>query len=93
MWRGMSVPKALFYSFFSVKRAAKAFLIYALSWFLISGLLPAIFVEILALATGNTVFVVLLMMPVLALLTTVRYCTFYPTYQDIFEQPEETLQS
>jgi len=91
MWHGMSVPKALFYSFFSVKRAAKAFLIYALSWFLISGLLPAIFVEILALVTGNTGFVVLLMMPVLALLTTIRYCSFYPTYQDIFEQSEESV--
>jgi hypothetical protein len=53
--------------------------------------LPAIFVEILALVTGNTGFVVLLMMPVLALLTTIRYCTFYPTYLDIFEQPEEPV--
>ncbi|MBC3869883.1 BPSS1780 family membrane protein [Undibacterium oligocarboniphilum] len=88
MWHRMSVGKALFYSFFSVRRAGRAFLVYAAAWFVISGLLPAMLVEILIAMTGNTVFVILLMMPVLALLTTIRYCSFYPSFRDIFGKPD-----
>jgi hypothetical protein len=88
MWRKMSIVKAMFFSFVSVKRAWKAFFFYGFAWLLIGGFLPVLILQILASVVDEETALVLLMMPVLALLTTVRYCSFYPTYLDTFGKPE-----
>ncbi|MFZ6692168.1 BPSS1780 family membrane protein [Undibacterium sp. SXout20W] len=93
MWKKMSVGKAIFYSFFTVKRAGKAFLLYAAAWMLIAGILPALISVLVAVIIGDAVFVMLAMLPISALLTTILYCSFYPTYRDIFGKPEIKTQA
>ncbi|MFZ6752546.1 BPSS1780 family membrane protein [Undibacterium sp. Dicai25W] len=93
MWKKMSVGKALFYSFFSVKRAGKAFLLYGAAWMLIAGILPALVSVMIAVIFGDPIVVMLTMLPMSALLTTILYCSFYPTYLDIFGKPEISIQA
>ena len=88
MWKKMSLGKAIFYSFFSVKHAGKAFLRYAAAWMFIAGILPAIFSVFVAVIIGDAVAVMLAMLPISAVLTTILYCSFYPTYRDMFGKPE-----
>src|SRR5207245_932632 len=54
MWQDMGVGKAIFYSFFTVRRSIKAFVVYGLAWLLIGVLLPAIFSSMVALLLGTT---------------------------------------
>jgi hypothetical protein len=86
-WQNMGVGKAIFYSFFAVKRAGKAFLVYGLAWFLIGVLLPAIFSSIIALIVAKAIAVVAVLLPLSLMLTVVMYCSFYPTYTHIFGRP------
>ena len=86
-WQKMGIGKAIFYSFFAVQRAGKAFLIYGLSWVLIGVFLPAFLSTIVALIIGKAV--VLLLLPLSLILTVVMYCSFYPTYTHIFGRPEQ----
>jgi len=90
-WQQMSVGKAVFYSFFAVRRAGKAFLVYGAAWLLIGVLLPAVVSSILALLTGKTVVVMLVLMPVSIIMTVVMYCSFYPNYTQIFGRPQAFL--
>jgi hypothetical protein len=87
-WQGMGVGKAIFYSFFAVHRARKAFLVYGLGWALIGVLLPAIVTSIIALLVSRSLVVMLLLLPLSLILTVVMYCSFYPTYTHIFGRPE-----
>ncbi|MCD6027454.1 MAG: hypothetical protein K0R08_1973 [Solimicrobium sp.] len=89
-WQKMSVFKAIFYSFFATTQAASAFLLYGLTWFTLSVLLPTIFSVIIAALTGNSNLILLIMMPVSMVLTIILYCSFYPTYKAVF-QPEPTI--
>lgn len=86
VWQKMSIGKALFYSFFAVQRAGKAFLVYGLSWVLIGVFLPVFLTSIVALIIGKAV--VILLLPLSLILTVVMYCSFYPTYTHIFGRPE-----
>ena len=88
-WGDMSVGKAIFYSFFSVYRAGKAFLVYGISWLCIGVIMPTIISLLLAIIAGKAIVVVLAMMPVSAILTAVMYCSFYPTYTDLFGKPDK----
>lgn len=88
MWRRQSLIKALFFSFVAVKRAWRAFLLYGLCWLLIAGFLPVMLLQVLVQILSQANLMVLLMMPVLALLTTIRYCSFYPSYADVFGAPD-----
>jgi hypothetical protein len=87
-WQDMGVGKAIFYSFFAVHRARKAFLVYGLGWALIGVLLPAIVTSIIALLVSRSLVVMLLLLPLSLMLTVVMYCSFYPTYTHIFGRPE-----
>jgi len=89
-WQDMSIGKALFYSFFAVHRAGKAFLVYGLSWALVGVLLPAIVSSIVALIFARSVAVMVVLLPLSLILTVVMYCSFYPTYTRIFGQPEQS---
>ena len=86
-WQNMGVFKAMFYSFFAVQRAGRAFLVYGLAWALIGVLVPTIASSIIALVFGQVAAVILLMLPLSLVLTVVMYCSFYPTYTHIFNRP------
>lgn len=87
-WQQMGVGKAVFYSFFAVRRAGKAFLVYGATWLLIGVFLPAVISSILALLTGKTVVVMLVLMPASIIMTVVMYCSFYPNYTQVFGRPQ-----
>ncbi len=88
-WKGMPLAKAVFYSFFTVKNAGKAFLLYGLAWFGLGILLPTIASTILAVVAGKTLALFVLM-PLSIVLTVVMYCSFYPTYTEFFGRPHST---
>lgn len=87
MWQRMGLFKAIFYSFFAVRRCGKAFLAYALGWIVIGVALPAIASALLGLLLGKALVTLLLLMPLSVILTLVMYCSFYPTYTAVFERP------
>jgi len=88
MWQRMSVGKALFFSFFAVLRARKAFLLYGVSWALIGVMTPALVSSILSLLMPRSVVVIAVLLPLSLMMTVVMYCSFYPTYVHIFGRPE-----
>lgn len=87
VWQGMPVFKAIFYSFFAVFHAGRAFLIYAACWIVIGILLPSLLTIVLALLIGRGPAVMIFMFILSILLTVVMYCSFYPTYRDVFGDP------
>jgi hypothetical protein len=87
-WQGMGVGKAIFYSFFTVQRSGRAFLVYGLSWILVGVLLPAILSSVVALIFGRQAAAIMLLTPLSLVLTVVLYCSFYPTYTHIFGRPD-----
>lgn len=88
LWQKMGLFRAIFYSFFAVRRAGKAFLAYALGWILVGIALPAVLSAVLGLLLGKTLVTLMLLMPLSVIMTLVMYCSFYPTYIAVFERPE-----
>jgi len=86
-WQKMPLVKALFYSFFAVLRAGKAFTLYGLAWLGIGVILPATVSTIVALLINNITVVVFILLPLSIILTVIMYCSFYPTYTSIFGTP------
>jgi hypothetical protein len=87
-WQNMGVGKAIFYSFFTVKRAGKAFLVYGLAWILIGVILPVIISSLIALLFGRATIVMVILLPLSIVMTVVMYCSFYPTYTRVFGKPD-----
>lgn len=90
-WQRMTLFKAVFYSFFAVRRCGKAFLLYALGWFIIGFIAPLFIGSVLGLLVGKTMLGVLLPMllvPMSVIFTLAMYCSFYPTYTAVFNPPE-----
>jgi hypothetical protein len=87
-WQGMPINKALFYSFFSVLRALKAFFVYVTAWMGLGVLLPSILSTFLIVLTGMPTLSMAVLLPVSLLLTIILYCTFYPTYTHVFGKPD-----
>jgi hypothetical protein len=88
MWQKMSLGKAVFYSFFAVKRSAKAFLVYGVAWLLIGVLMPAILSSLIAMLFAKAIAVMVILLPLSLILTVVMYCSFYPTYTHMFGRPD-----
>jgi hypothetical protein len=86
-WQRMPLGKALFYSFFSVRRAGGAFLLYALAWIVIAVVAPTLVSLAITFLTGNVNAVIFILLPISILLTVVMYCSFYPTYTALFGKP------
>ena len=86
-WNNMRVSKAVFYSFFAVWRTGKSFLVYGLAWFLISVLLSLALSLIVAIIGGSGATLMIILMPLSIAMTVVMYCSFYPTYTDVFVPP------
>jgi len=87
-WQKMGIGKAIFYSFFAVKRAGKAFVVYGLAWLLIGVLLPVIVSSIMSILISKAFVMMLVLLPLSLVLTVVMYCSFYPTYTTVFGRPE-----
>lgn len=83
-WHDMGVGKAVFYSFFAVLRAGRAFLVYGLAWILVGVVVPVLVSSLLALVIGQPLVTVVILLPLSMLLTVVMYCSFYPTYTQVF---------
>jgi hypothetical protein len=89
IWQSMGLFKAIFFSFFAVMRAAKAFLVYWLVWAGIGVFLPTFVSLIVATLFNNPGIAMLIMLPASMLLMVVRYCSFYPTYASMFGSPND----
>jgi hypothetical protein len=92
-WQKMGVGKSIFFSFFAVQRAGKAFLVYGLSWAAIGIALPALISTLVAVLFGKATVAVMFLLPLSIILTVVMYCSFYPTYTMIFGRPEDPATS
>jgi hypothetical protein len=90
-WQDMGVGKAIFYSFFAVKRAGKAFIVYGLAWMLIGVFVPVLASSIVALLFGKAAIVMLILLPLSIVMTVVMYCSFYPTYTQLFGKPGQAV--
>ena len=86
-WQGMGLGKALFYSFYAVKRAGRAFLLYALGWSAVGVVLPLLVSTLLGKLTGSPLLMMMVLLPMSIVLTVVMYCSFYPTYTTLFGKP------
>ena len=84
-WQDMGVFKAIFYSFFAVMRAGRAFIVYTLAWFVMGVLVPSILSTIVALIFGSSLVSLMVLLPLSLILTAILYCSFYPTYVTIFK--------
>ena len=92
-WKEMSVGKAIFYSFFAVRRASKAFFIYGLAWVTIGMILPVIVSSIFGMLLNSSNASLFILLPVSLVLTVIMYCSFYPSYTHLFGPPPEPLPS
>lgn len=86
-WQNMSAGKSVFYSFFAVRKAGKAFLIYGLAWATIGIFLPVMASSVIALLVGTAAVTMIILLPLSLVLTVVMYCSFYPTYTSVFGKP------
>jgi hypothetical protein len=87
-WQRMGVGKSIFYSFFAVRRAGKAFLVYGLAWVMLGVLLPVLISSFIGMLTGKAILTMVILLPLSIVVTIVMYCSFYPTYTHVFGKPE-----
>jgi hypothetical protein len=92
MWQDMGVGKAIFYSFFAVRRAGRAFLVYGLIWVVIGVLLPAIISAVIAMIVNVAAVTLMILLPLSVIMTVIMYCSFYPTYVHVFGKPPLSLE-
>jgi hypothetical protein len=92
-WQNMGIGKSIFYSFFSVRRAGKAFLVYGLAWVVIGVLLPVFISAMIALLTGKAIVTMMVLLPLSIVMTIIMYCSFYPTYTHLFGRPEPVAEA
>ncbi len=86
-WQKMGVGKAIFYSFFAVLRAKRAFIVYGLAWLLMGIIVPSILSTLVQLLFRSALVSLMVLLPMSLILTAVLYCSFYPTYVSIFGAP------
>ncbi|RJX33524.1 MAG: hypothetical protein C4516_01675 [Oxalobacter sp.] len=87
VWQKMPVFQAMFYSFFAVFRAIRAFIVYFLGWMLVGVLCPVFISGLLATVVGKSFAMVLLFLMTI-FMSILLYCSFYPTYIDVFGKPD-----
>jgi hypothetical protein len=87
-WKKMPLAKAVFYSFVTVFRAGKAFLLYALAWVAIGIAVSVIVTMIAILLFNDEKAAQIALLPLSIVLTVAMYCSFYPTYTEVFGRPD-----
>ena len=83
-WQQMGVGKSLFYSFFAVWRALRAFLLYFLCWVVIVMLMT----NVILLLIGKTLLGMAVLQSLLMVVMMVIQCSVYAAYRAIFGEPE-----
>ncbi len=84
-WHHYTPGKALFYSFFSVWRNRRAFIVYGMGWMMFAMGISAI-LGLLSVLLGLPGTVVnMIQMSLVFLVFSVTVCTYYPSYLSIFE--------
>lgn len=86
-WQKMSVGKAIFFSFFTVLRSLKAFFVYVFCWLALGLMLPVILGSIVILLGGQNL-IGFVMMVLIVIVSILAHCSFYPTYKDVFSEPD-----
>lgn len=82
-WHGMSVPKALFFSFVAVLRNLRAFFVYASGWFALVTAL-SLLIQMLVTAMGASALLLSWVLSPLSLIVlSALYCSFWATYRDV----------
>lgn len=86
-WKDMSLGKAMFYSFFAFARNFRPFLVYFGIWIALVFGFPYLIAALFGIVAGQGIatFVVFVFSFILSVLI---YCSFYPTYRDIFGHPD-----
>ena len=89
-WKDMSLGKAMFYSFFAFSRNFRPFLVYFGIWIALVFGFPYLIAALFGIIAGQgiAVFVVFVFSFILSVLI---YCSFYPTYRDIFGRPDANM--
>jgi len=87
LWQKMGVGKALFYSFFAVRQAGRAFLVYFLSWFAITTALRVFNSIVINLLAQYPTIAMILVLSASVVVAVTMYCSFYPAYIAIFGRP------
>ena len=90
-WQNMSVGKAIFYSFFAVIAAGRAFLTYAFAWLVMGIIVPSILSTVIVLIFQNAIIALLIIVPVSLMLTAILYCSFYPIYVTVFGTADNAI--
>ena len=86
-WKDMSLGKAMFYSFFAFARNFRPFLVDFGIWIALVFGFPYLIAALFGIVAGQGIatFVVFVFSFILSVLI---YCSFYPTYRDIFGRPD-----
>ena len=79
----MGVGKAIFFSFFAILRAKKAFLTYCLAWAAINIMLVMVISTVVVSLLGDRA-TILVLLPMSMLLTIVMCCSSYAIYRQLF---------
>lgn len=88
-WQQMGLGKAIFFSFYAVRRAGKAFLVFGLAWIALNIVLPAVVSTVVGMLTGSATAAMFTLLPLSVVLTVIMYCSFYPTYTRMFGDPPD----
>lgn len=92
-WQDMGIGKAIFYSFFAVRRANRAFLLYGFIWVTVGMIFPVIVSSIFGMLMNSATASIFILMPITLILTVIMYCSFYPSYTHMFGPPPDPLPS
>ena len=87
-WQQMGVGKALFFSFFAVWRALRAFVLFFLGWMMIVMLLTQVVIIVL----GKTTLGMAIAQSLLMVIAMVFQCSVYAAYRTIFGEPALTAE-
>ena len=84
-WWQLSAPKAMFFSFYACLRNWRPFLFFGIALLLIGGMLPSMFIGVLAAAIPLLGNLLLLALPLV--LIPVVFASFYINARDVFGSP------
>lgn len=91
-WKKMPVGQSLFYSFFTLVRTWRAFLVYLLGLLLFGFFVPLLLNALVMIFLGRSIGLIFTF-SVLMVVTVLVYCSFYCMYIDVFGKPSPVAQN
>lgn len=91
-WKNMPVGQSLFYSFFTLIRTWRAFLVYLLGLLLFCFFVPLFLNTLVMISLGRSIGLIFTF-SVLMVATVLVYCSFYCMYIDVFGKPSPVARS